>query len=243
MSRDLTLRAPFLFVNVLLVSVLLLPVGLRSAAGLDAGSPDDGFSFVALLLAAWACFLAVLLPNLTAARFGAEGLRSRAANPFRLDVEVRWDQIDRIWYQPAHPARLLKIRLKDPERVAGHRRMLLRHMRSNHDRYGAHVVLPLRALHPGAGALAEAIPRLSGGLHRLEDVPGAGPGVAPRPRDPFRTTAAGTVIITMLLPGLTGTAWGLVEGRWPEAVAAGLLALGAALILRLVLGDRRRAAS
>ncbi|MDP9796575.1 hypothetical protein J2S43_005087 [Catenuloplanes nepalensis] len=240
MSRDLTLRGPILLAFVVLNSVLIMPVGLWSAVRLDARSPEGGFWHVGLMVSSWIFFCAVLIANVTAARLTAEGLRIRVVNPFRLDVAVRWDQIDRIWLDPVHPLRLLMIRLKDPDDVAGRRRVLRGRMRRSRARYRADVLLTMEGLRPGTGALAEAIPRLSGGLHRLESLPFEGAIVPRRSRNPFRTAVAGTVIITMLFPGLTFAVWGAVEGRWSTAVAAGLLSLAAALFLRRVLGDRRR---
>lgn len=240
MRPDLVLRAPWPVLYLAVMSVSLLPLGLWGAISITDASATPvrtGVAYIGGLLLSWVFFAVVVVANVRVARLSVDGLRMRVVSLFRYDLDVRWDQIERISLDAGHfLGPMMTVRLKDPDPVAGVRRWWS--MRRVPALRTADVPLLLAGIRPGREAITEALPLLSGGLHRLEPAVVAA-RVRPRPRDAVRTTAAGITIIGVLLPALTFAGYGLLEGRWHVAVPALLLSAGAALFLRRLLGNRR----
>lgn len=188
MSPELVLRAPLTLIYLGLYSLLVLPVGLRGAIHITSASHTPlrtGMATIGLLLVAWIAFAVMAIAGSTLGRLSAAGIQLHATDLFRYDVDVRWDQIDRIAVNPQHwLGPLLMIRLKDPDAAAGHRRILRWRMLRNRSRYGADVALALGGIRQGTKKIAEALPRLSDGLHQLEILP----GTSAKPREETSTT-------------------------------------------------------
>ncbi|MFI5839219.1 hypothetical protein ACIA8K_05815 [Catenuloplanes sp. NPDC051500] len=135
----------------------------------DAANPARTFLvMLAVVLPNYVLIMSVLTANiLQPPRFDATGFRACAGNPLRYDVYARWEQIDRIWLNPAN---VLFIRLRDPEASARGGRRLRGLMRRNRRGYGADLLLNLSLQAPELemADVREAVARLSGGTHLVE---------------------------------------------------------------------------
>ncbi|WP_033342564.1 hypothetical protein [Catenuloplanes japonicus] len=218
--------------------LIAFPLCLTGAAAhvMDAGSLLAAFDLPWVITIPEFAFITALsitndrLPP----RLSTGGIRARGTRLFRYDLDVRWDQIERIWVSRQAMDTVL-VRLRDPESIAGADARLRRTMRRRRLRFSGDLAIPLFLVKPGKAAIGAAVERLSGGTHRLEHQ-----GIDPVPdaddvvlENRFAMPAGIILILAMSAPWLV--VMDRAIGLWPIEGRDLLVAVAWALLATLLL--------